>query len=107
MDPGWAIAGTSPLLARPAAVVCVQELDLVLVARAVGLMSERERQPNVLELPPREVALDRFRLDAVDARTVEAENLRLHLRGQRRVSEPFLELAADVERPKRLDLVLR
>src|SRR2546428_193593 len=107
MDLGWAIDGTLLLLARPAAVVCMEELDLVLVARAVGLVSERERQPNVLELPPREVALDRSRLDAVDARTVEAENLRLHLRCQRRVSEPFLELAADVERAEGLDLVLR
>src|SRR5205807_1395037 len=104
---GDPLLGARNGLAGPAAVVRVEELDLVLVPRAVGLVAEGKGQPDVLQLTPREVALDRLRLDAVDARTIQAEDLRLDLGRQRRVAVPLLEPAADLERPKRLDLILR
>ena len=84
----------------------MEELYLVFVAGTVGLVAERERNPDFFEFAPREMALDCLGLDSVDAGAVQPEDFRLYFRGECRVDVFLLELVADLEGAEGLDLVL-
>lgn len=64
-------------LAGPAVVVRTQVFHLSLVPRAVRFVPEGERGTDVLELATCEAVAALFRVDLVDAGSIQSENLRL------------------------------
>src|SRR5512134_1477920 len=74
--------------------------------RAEESVAVSELLPDLRELATGEVASRWNRLDAVEARRVQPEDLRLALLRELWVAVALLELLRDPERPERLDLRL-
>jgi hypothetical protein len=81
-------------------VVLAHAADLRGVAWSVGGVLSAQRPPDAIELIAGELAPHRLRLDVVDARAVQADDLGLALSSQRRIAVALLELLADLKRPE-------